>query len=74
MNERLKQVKELLPHGGMKVIAQKANVSIPTVCRVLNGFPSPQMERIVTCTAEYLAEVKEKEKNINAVLEKALQS
>jgi transcriptional regulator with XRE-family HTH domain len=72
MNELLKQLREQLPPGGLKAIAERTNVSQPTVSRIIKGQQSPHKERVLKCAAEYITEVKVKEKSINEALSKAI--
>lgn len=58
----LKEIRKQLPHGSVKIIAEKVGVNIGTVSRALSGDKrSPKLPEIIKATAEYLAEFKAKE-------------
>lgn len=61
------QIKEKIPYGGIKEIAEKANISIYTVSRVLNG--KSKNRKVVRAISEYLKEVKNTNQELQSLIE-----
>lgn len=53
----LRQAKKYLPHGGMNLIAERANVLKGDASKIFNGWETPATERVRKETREYLTEV-----------------
>lgn len=53
----LKQAKKYLPHGGMNLIAERANILKGDISRMFSGLETPATERVRKETREYLTEV-----------------
>ncbi len=73
MNAQLTGLKKRLPHGSVKEIARRTNLSTATISQVLNGnITSPKQSEILTATAEYLTEYRAKETEAIQALNKVL--
>lgn len=62
-----------LPHGAIKEIAKRVQLSTSTVSRVLNGIiDSPRKGDILKATADYLKDYKRKNKEAAEAINEAL--
>lgn len=66
----INELRDTLPHGAIKVIAQNASVSTVTVKNVLQG--DSQNMRVKEEIANYLFEMRQKEKAIAEKIKDAL--
>lgn len=64
----LKEVKKLLPSNGMRVIAERTNVSYSEVTRMFNGLETAKTPIVIQATAEYLAELETKRTELQKAL------
>lgn len=60
----LKEVKKLLPSNGLKVIAERSQVSYAEITRMFNGLETKKTTIVVQTTANYLAELEVQRKEI----------
>lgn len=61
----LQQIKNKIPHGGFGAIAQACNISKVTLSRFYNGKTKVSKDlkiKILNTTAQYLRDIKDKEK------------
>ncbi|WP_321287823.1 hypothetical protein [uncultured Sunxiuqinia sp.] len=67
------EIKSKLPHGAIKEIAQRTNLSTSTISQVLNSkTKSPQLAEILKATAEVLKEFRDRERKALAELDMVL--
>ena len=69
----LSEVKAQLPQGAIKAISKRSGIGYYTVLRILNGdTKSVHLGDVINATAEYLTELKGKEKKALKALNRAL--
>lgn len=66
MNKAATNLKEMIPHGGQKEIAKRAETSAITVNRVVNGHSkNPKILKIIK---EYLKELAQEKQELQEVI------
>jgi hypothetical protein len=61
-----KGIKKILPHGAIKMIASRANVTVFTVSRVVNG--TSNSPKVLMAIKDYIEEIKEIDNGLNSLI------
>lgn len=71
----LQEIKQQLPTGAIKDIAERTHLSQTTISQVLNGkLETRKKTTILQATADYITEYKAKQREATEALQKAIES
>lgn len=60
----LKEVRKLLPSGGMRTIAERTKIGYSEITRMFRGLETKNTPIVVKATTEYLAELEAQRKEL----------